>query len=215
MEKKHTEPFITVESEMKFGRMAPNPTRRLFSSHIMIFRRLLELVEGEEAAIEVGREATVDETDRIIISFLQRDSRTPAAEIAKRLSLSETTVRNRIRKLADSGVIKSFTVNLDLAKLGKQVAAFIMVNTKRGQQDVAKELTQVNEAVEIYSVTGEFDYAIRVICENPTELEKIIEKVRLRPSVEKTTTFVVLSTVRQGGIVQVSSKEIIFEPEAK
>lgn len=169
----------------------------------------------EVVAAEGSRESTVDETDRIIISFLQRDSRTPAAEIAKRLSLSETTVRNRIRKLADSGVIRSFTVNLDLAKLGKQVASFIMVNTKRGQQDVAKELSEVSEAVEIYSVTGEFDYVIRVVCESPTELEKIIEKIRLRPSVEKTTTFVVLSTVRQGGIVQVSSKEITFESETK
>jgi len=169
----------------------------------------------EVTGAETGREPTVDETDRIIISFLQRDSRTPAAEIAKRLSLSETTVRNRIRKLADSGVIRSFTVNLDLAKLGKQVSAFIMVNTKRGQQDVAKELSTIGEAVEIYSVTGEFDYAIRVICESPTELEKIIEKIRLCQSVEKTTTFVVLSTVRQGGIVQVSSKEIVFETEGK
>jgi Lrp/AsnC family transcriptional regulator for asnA, asnC and gidA len=166
--------------------------------------------EGEESVTEVGREPTVDETDRIIISFLQRDSRTPAAEIAKRLGLSETTVRNRIRKLADSGVIKSFTVNLDLAKLGKAVGALIMVNTKRGQQDVAKELTTISEAVEIYSVTGEFDYVIRVVCDNPTELEKIIEKIRLCPSVEKTTTFVVLSTVRQGGTVQVSSKTITF-----
>jgi Lrp/AsnC family transcriptional regulator for asnA, asnC and gidA len=169
----------------------------------------------EEGVAEVGREPTVDETDRIIISFLQRDSRTPAAEIAKRLGLSETTVRNRIRKLADSGVIRSFTVNLDLSKLGKQVAAFVMVNTRRGQQDVAKELLEVGEAVEIYSVTGEFDYVIRVICESPSELEKIIDKFRLRPSIEKTTTFVVLSTVRQGGIVQVSSKEIVFETETK
>jgi Lrp/AsnC family transcriptional regulator for asnA, asnC and gidA len=168
-----------------------------------------------EGIVEPSKELAVDETDRIIISFLQRDSRTPAAEIAKRLGLSETTVRNRIRKLADSGVIRSFTVNLDLAKLGKAVAALIMVNTKKGQLEAVKELIGVSEAVEIYSITGEFDYVVKVICENPTELEKIIEKIRLCPSVEKTTTFVVLSTVRQGGIVQVSSKEITFETETK
>jgi DNA-binding Lrp family transcriptional regulator len=164
----------------------------------------------EEIVTEPGKELSVDETDRIIISFLQRDSRTPAAEIAKRLGLSETTVRNRIRKLADSGVIRSFTVNLDLAKLGKAVAALIMVNTKKDQLEAVKELSAINEAVDIYSLTGEFDYVVKVICENPTELEKIIEKIRTCPSVEKTTTFVVLSTVRQGGVVQVSSKEITF-----
>ena len=166
--------------------------------------------EEESNIEEVGKELAVDETDRIIISFLQRDSRTPAAEIAKRLSLSETTVRNRIRKLADSGVIKRFTVNLDLAKLGKGITAFVMINTTRGQFAIAQELNSLGEAVEVYSVTGEFDYTVKVICENPTELERIIEKIRSRTSVERTTTFVVLSTIKEGGTAQVSSKEITF-----
>jgi Lrp/AsnC family transcriptional regulator for asnA, asnC and gidA len=164
----------------------------------------------EEARVseETAKELSVDETDRIIISFLQRDSRTPAAEIAKRLSLSETTVRNRIRKLADSGVIKRFTVNLDLAKLGKRITAFIMINTTKGQLAVAQELNSINEAIEVYSVTGEFDFAVKVVCESPSELERIIEKIRARASVERTTTFIVLSTVKEGGITQVSSKDI-------
>lgn len=161
---------------------------------------------GEETA----KELAVDETDRIIISFLQRDSRTPAAEIAKRLSLSETTVRNRIRKLADSGVIKRFTVNLDLAKLGKRITAFIMINTTKGQLAVSQELNSIAEAIEVYSVTGEFDFAVKVVCESPSELERIIEKIRARASVERTTTFIVLSTVKEGGIAQISSKEIAF-----
>nr|MDO8097576.1 Lrp/AsnC family transcriptional regulator [Candidatus Njordarchaeota archaeon] len=156
------------------------------------------------------KEMAVDETDRIIISFLQRDSRTPAAEIAKRLGLSETTVRNRIRKLADSSVIKRFTVNLDLAKLGKGITALVMINTTRGQQAISQELNTISEAVEVYSVTGEFDYVLKVICENPTELEKIIEKIRNRTSVERTTTFVVLSTIKEGGIIPVTSKQITF-----
>jgi Lrp/AsnC family leucine-responsive transcriptional regulator len=85
-----------------------------------------------------------------------------------------------------------------------------MINTARGQQAISQELNSVSEAVEVYSVTGEFDYVLKVICENPTELEKIIEKIRNRTSVERTTTFVVLSTIKEGGIVQVSSKEITF-----
>ncbi len=52
----------------------------------------------------------MDDLDREILSILRRDARTPYTEIADRVGTSEGTVRNRVERLVDDGVIERFTV---------------------------------------------------------------------------------------------------------
>ena len=60
----------------------------------------------------------VDEKDLRIIEILQKDARTTYTEIAKRLRVSESTIRKRVKQLEDDGIIKGYTINVDPTKLG-------------------------------------------------------------------------------------------------
>ncbi|MDP2668013.1 MAG: AsnC family transcriptional regulator, partial [Nitrosopumilaceae archaeon] len=53
-----------------------------------------------------------DKTDEKIIEFLRADSRESFVDIGKKLKLSESAVRRRVKNLVDSGIIKKFTVEI-------------------------------------------------------------------------------------------------------
>ena len=52
----------------------------------------------------------MDDLDRRILSILRRDSRAPYTQIADRVDTSEGTVRNRVERLVEEGIIERFTV---------------------------------------------------------------------------------------------------------
>jgi DNA-binding Lrp family transcriptional regulator len=70
------------------------------------------MVYGNKNNIEI------DEIDHKIIKLLYLNARTPTINIAKELNIATTTVRYRIKKLMDLGIIKGFRIDLDLPKLG-------------------------------------------------------------------------------------------------
>jgi DNA-binding Lrp family transcriptional regulator len=150
----------------------------------------------------------LDETDRRILRHLIRDSRQPITRLASKLGLKETTVRRRITRLVESGVIRRFTVDLDYTKADNPITVLIGVNVgSMPGPKVAEALRGIDNIVEIYTVTGEFDLIIKIICQDIPCFEEIIEKIRNQTFIEKTRSFVVLNKIRDRhyeGIIQVS-----------
>ena len=64
----------------------------------------------------MNNDVKLDEKDRKIIEFLKEDSRTPYKEIAKKIGISDVSVKKRIEKLIQNGIIKKFTIEFDLKK---------------------------------------------------------------------------------------------------
>lgn len=64
----------------------------------------------------------VDKVDLAILKFLQEDASIPFTEIARRLKISESTVRKRVEKLKQEGIIKRFTVIIEPSKIGLNTA---------------------------------------------------------------------------------------------
>ena len=60
----------------------------------------------------------LDDKDKQILNLLQENSRLSYTEIGNELDISEATVRYRVKKLVDAGVISKFTVLLDPRKIG-------------------------------------------------------------------------------------------------
>lgn len=130
----------------------------------------------------------MDKKDRKIIEHLRQDGRASYTEIADKIGVSEGTVRNRVRKLQESGVIKKFTV--EIAK-EENISAFVMVNIKTGA-DIDSvfsglEVEQVNE------VAGSYDAIIRVEKENSAEINRFVDEIRSRDGVSSTETFMILN----------------------
>jgi DNA-binding Lrp family transcriptional regulator len=63
--------------------------------------------------------------------------------------------------------------------------------------EAAKVLRQVNEIVDIFTITGEFDLILRIVCSDIERFEEIVERVRAYQFVEQTRSFVVLNKIRE------------------
>jgi Lrp/AsnC family leucine-responsive transcriptional regulator len=109
----------------------------------------------------------------------------------------------------DSGVIRRFTVDVDYTKADNPITVLMGVNvgTMPGPK-VAEALRGIDNIVEIYTVTGEFDLILKIICRDIPSFEAIIEQIRDQAFIEKTRSFVVLNKIRDGhydDVIQVSN----------
>jgi len=103
----------------------------------------------------MSRTWSMDSTDMKILSILQDDSRKSFVELAEELGLSETAVRNRVSRLIEKGVIKRFTIQLDLDKIGKRISSIVCVRIGGEIGPIAASgLMDIEAITEIYTVTG-------------------------------------------------------------
>ena len=112
-------------------------------------------------------ELDLDRTDRRILEFLQDHGRASNLELAQAANLSPAQCHRRHRRLEELGFIARYETRLDPSRLGLGVVAFIHVAMEKGHlrelpkfQDLIADLPQV---LECYSVTGDFDYVVKVI----------------------------------------------------
>lgn len=134
----------------------------------------------------------IDELDRSIIRLLQEDSRMPSAEIARRLGVAERTIRARINRLVQDGIIKLVAI-VNPAALGYDVTADIFLEVEPGRlEEVAQQLAQMEEVAYVGLTTGECDISIQVFVPTVDALYRFItEKLQRIPGVLGTTTYVV------------------------
>jgi len=143
----------------------------------------------------------MDETTKRILTILEQNARTSYTQIAKRLGVSETTVRNKVKALMKDGVLKGFTVRTCPEKLGKAITAMVGVDIGgETTPEITNKLASIKEVSDLYVITGEFDLLLRVICENISRLDEILEEIRSHDFVEGTRTFVVLRKVKEFGL---------------
>jgi Lrp/AsnC family leucine-responsive transcriptional regulator len=146
-------------------------------------------------ARRIARDSTVelDGMDWRIIHHLQEDGRVAFAELGRRVGLGASSVAERVRRLEDQGVIRSYRADLDLERLGYPIQAFIRVRMSRA--DVASFTRTVEERPEIvgcHHVTGEDCYLVRVVARSVQHLEETAHELARHGS---TTTSLVFSSL--------------------
>ncbi len=100
----------------------------------------------------------LDDKDRKLLNILQEHGRAPYSQIADELGVSEATVRYRVKKLIDSGVIKKFTVLLDPKKIGYLTTGILMVKIIPDFfEQASKEISDLAETHHVFQHTGEYD----------------------------------------------------------
>ena len=132
----------------------------------------------------------IDKLDKRIIDILRKDSRCPFVEIADKLGVSEGTIRSRVRKMTDEGIIKGFTIKTSSKNVKALVEVRIDVNTDT--EEISKELAKYDGVTEVFEVTGDQDIIAIVDVESSTRLNEIIEKVRHYDSIISTRTRLIL-----------------------
>ncbi len=109
----------------------------------------------------------MDKVDLRILDFLQEDAAAKVADVAAAVSLSTTACWKRIQQLESSGVIRKRVALLAPDKLNVGVTVFVSIRTNQ-HNDVwlrkfAATVTTIPEVVEIYRMSGEIDYLLRVV----------------------------------------------------
>ena len=138
----------------------------------------------------------IDDLDRNILDFLQKDGRMAASHIADDLDISIPTVTDRIKKLSESGVIKGFQVTLDPKLLGLDVSAIITVISESSEhyKEVIQAARNTPEVVQCYSTTGKGSHTLIIVAKNSQALEELLRKIQNWPGVSRTETQVILSS---------------------
>ena len=141
----------------------------------------------------------MDEKDKRILEMLIEDSRRPYREIAEEIDLSESTVRKRVIKLQEEGVIEKFTIKV-CREDERCIMAFITVIPKNESEikELLRETQVVPQCEEVYFLAGECGVLIKVSVPEINELDALIESFRGRSDVKSVERVcVVLKPIKQ------------------
>jgi Lrp/AsnC family transcriptional regulator for asnA, asnC and gidA len=135
----------------------------------------------------------LDELDRAIIGHLQEDGRRSFRSIGEALSVSEGTVRFRVRRLQDAGLMRILAF-VDPFRFGYQVSASVMLAVEPGlHRAVVAQLGEWPEIVYLSSTTGRANVYAHVVCGSRSELlEVMTDRLSGIPGVEVVETIIEL-----------------------
>jgi Lrp/AsnC family leucine-responsive transcriptional regulator len=112
----------------------------------------------------------LDVKDLAILKLLQQNARMSVKEISESVQLSSTPVHERIKRLEASGVIKQYAALIDGAKIkkGLMVICYVSLNqhSKKSGTQFIKLINELPEVVECYSISGEFDFMLKIVAED-------------------------------------------------
>lgn len=113
---------------------------------------------------------SLDSIDLKILRLLQINAHTTFSEIAKLIHLSTSGVHDRIKGLERTGVIKQYTAIVDATKVKKGLMVIVYVSLKAHSKTAGarfiKHIHELDEVIECYNISGEFDFMLKVVAEN-------------------------------------------------
>lgn len=112
----------------------------------------------------------IDEKDLAILKLLQHNARITVKEISDKIHLSTTPVHERIKRMEEAGVIKQYATLVDHSKVKKGLMVICYVSLRQHSKNACikfiKLIQSLPEIVECYSISGEFDFMLKVMAEN-------------------------------------------------
>jgi Lrp/AsnC family transcriptional regulator, leucine-responsive regulatory protein len=111
-----------------------------------------------------------DKKDLAILKLLQENARITIKEISAKVHLSTTPVHERIKRMEESGIIKQYATLVDHTKVKKGLMVICYVSLKEHSRNAGdkfiKTIRELNEVIECYNISGEFDFMLKVVCED-------------------------------------------------
>lgn len=138
----------------------------------------------------------IDEIDWKILKELQENARITFAELGRRVGLTTPAVIERVRKLEDAKIITGYRAEIDTAKVGLPITAFIRMSiTGIDYSHIIEVAEESNEVLECHRGTGGDSFIMKVAVADVGHLQTLID--RLTPYGITTTSIVLSSPVKQ------------------
>jgi DNA-binding Lrp family transcriptional regulator len=132
---------------------------------------------------------SIDDIDQALIEALVHDGRQSNREVGRNLGVSESTVRVRLRRLENAGLLR-ISARVDPRRTGEvSSGAYVWVDTIGGAaRQVAARLAEVPEMAIVALVAGEHDIIAGLGAATERDVQAVIERIRQMPGVRSTTT---------------------------
>ena len=119
-----------------------------------------------------------DSIDKKLLALLQDDSKKTTKELSLKLNLSVTAVYERIKKLEKEGIVSKYVALLNRNKIQKGFVVFchlkLMQHTKEFISQFEKEVVQLNEVLECFHVSGDYDYILKICVKDMEEYREFM-----------------------------------------
>lgn len=147
-------------------------------------------------------DTVLDAADRRILAALRADGRLSNARLAELVGLSPTPVWNRVRRLEQQGIITGYRAEIDQKALGLADTVFIEITLDRHDLGLVREfgerLAQMREVLEVFMVSGDYDYLARVAVDGTAGYEVFLRECLYRlPGVRNCRSVFTLRTLKR------------------
>lgn len=136
----------------------------------------------------------MDSIDAKILKLLSKNADMTATDIGENVNLSVPAVNKRIQKLKKDGMIRRYTVLTNGKNVGKPIMAFVLLVVQAGRQGepFLDYVKNDDDILECFSVTGEYDYLIKVCAADMESLKNKLSQIKLHNGVVKSHTMISL-----------------------
>ena len=145
---------------------------------------------------------SISEKDKAILKVLQNNADITNADLAKQIEMSPSACLTRVRNLKAHRIIRGIHAKLNAEKLGFNLHVFVYI---RLSNQVKETLSYLEGAVKMntkiqdcFRMTGDYDYVLRVLLKNTSELEYFLTHELSRiPDIASIRTEVAMKCVKQ------------------
>lgn len=124
-----------------------------------------------------GRRSLLDEVNVRLLAALDADPRAGAAELGRRVGMSAPTVRERLTRLEEAGVIRGYRLDVDPAAIGLPVTAWVRIRPGPGQLPRIAELAaRTPQVSECHRISGEDCFLLKVHVPGIEDLEAVLDQ---------------------------------------
>ena len=153
------------------------------------------------------KNSLMDKIDRKILVELQKNAKQNTKAIANKVGLSLTPTYDRIKKLEQTEVIKSYVALLNRDKIGKKIVAYCQVTLLKHQKDLISDFKDqtllLPEIMECHHISGNFDFLLKVVLEDISDFHQFIN--------EKLSVFDGISTIHSSFVLDSVKNSSAFE----
>ena len=137
---------------------------------------------------------TIDDLDARLIALLRDEPRLGLMEASRRLDVARGTVQARLQKLESSGVVRGHGPEIDPARLGYPVLAFVFLQIAQGRLKEAVAVLQTTpEVLEATATSGPSDLLCRIVARDTEHLQEIVNRLLSNNAIRRSTSYIALS----------------------
>lgn len=120
---------------------------------------------------------TIDDMDRRILGYLQKDGRMSNSDLAEAVHMSASACHRRVARLESEGIIKNYVAMLDPRKVNCPTTVFVEISLSGQTDDIfdafERAVAQIPDVLECHLMAGNADYLLKIVAEDTDDFARI------------------------------------------